>query len=163
MSFGGHQGSWFFSSATWKSLPLPALSVSLALLSTQKEAFYSLLPGESWVSFLSVEGTAYSSYFHTFIKERNSTNTSALLVTHYCEQRIVLELVCCRYSITKVKNRLCPFFLHPPARKWAKLPSLFSLLGRKHARSAYESASKERPGDSAVSSAICPTSYLLSR
>lgn len=47
-------------------VPLPAVSVSQDLFSTQKGELYSLLPGE--IMCQTSEGSGYSSYLHSFIK-----------------------------------------------------------------------------------------------
>lgn len=155
---------------TMKEFASSSTSVSLARLSTQKEEFYSLLPGEimcqaseCWtkcIFFLLSHFQKVGDFHKHICSSRHPLMWSLLPWPVHCQEGHVLDLVCWRYSVTTVENRLCPFFfIHRPATGPSCPPC--SYLGRKHARSGCESASKRRPGDAASPQQSVPpvTSY----
>lgn len=114
-----------FSSATRTSLPLPALSVSLALSSTEKE-FYSLLNGRNHVSDVWVLNEVL--ILLTFSLSEKGVLSPTLLLFSLPTNMITPFLPskfgrpcpgssAWRYSATEVGNRLCPLSLHPTCQQ----------------------------------------------
>lgn len=159
-----------FLPATWKSLLLPGLSVFLALFSTQKEEFYSLLNGEIrcqmseyWRKFLLLSLFFQKrGYFHQHFY---SSLYPLIWLLPFCpvnsQEGQILDLVHGDILPQKWETGSVHSYFIPPASKGAKLYFVFLLLGRKHARSGCGSVSKGRPRDSVPSSVLYPASYQL--